>query len=283
MKSLFNILSISIIAILVISCQDVIEIEVPDNPPLLVLNGRITDTEPVHVTLSTTAAYFSQAETPRIREAEVTLFEDGQALGVLVQDSLPGLYTGPFFGQVGKSYHLEILIKEDNPDFAAGQYITAPEPLNRIFEIDSIYLSFQEARPPFTGGFLPAITFTEPAGVGDIYRVLRWRNDTLFDNIFFTINDEFADGLQIGVPPLPPFTLAGPMNPNDTFYFEIASITATYDKYLSILLDQTFRSAGVFAPPPAPIIGNVMGSNGEIALGYFSASAIKKDGITYRE
>lgn len=283
MKSFIKIILYSIIALAMASCQDVVQIDVPEQPPLFVLNGRITDQEPVHVTLSTSAPYFSQQQTPRIREAKVLLFEDGQLMGELLPDSLPGLYTGPYLGTVGKFYHLEVVLEDNNPDFEPGTYITTPERLNRIFEIDSTFLVFQEPRPPFPGGFLPAVTFTEPAGRGDVYRLLRWRNDTLFTNIFFTFDDEFADGLTIGAPPLPPFTLAGPMNPNDTFYFEVASITPEYDRYLTILLDQTFRSAGIFAPPPAPIIGNVMGTNGEIALGYFAASAIRKDGITYRE
>ncbi|GCD80484.1 DUF4249 family protein [Schleiferia thermophila] len=263
------------------SCEDPISLDIPENPPLLVVNGRVTDAEPAFVYLTTTAPYFLQDVTPRVTNAEVLLYEDEELIGLMIpSDTAPGRYELNYTGTVGKSYHLKITIPTNNSaSLEPGIYHTLPERLNRIFELDSIFLEFQPPRPPFPGGFIPAIAFKEPEGPGDIYQVRRWKNDTIFRNVFFTINDEFADGFHFGNPPIPPVRLGTLLEPGDTFWIEITSITARYDQYLRVLLDQTFRSAGVFAPPAAPVYGNVFYADGRNALGYFSASAIRYAGI----
>lgn len=269
------------LAIGMISCEDRIDLQTPENPPILVVNGRVTDLEPAFVYLTTTAPYFAQEATPRVTDAQVFLFENDLLIGQMIpSDTASGRYELPFVGQVGKSYRIDILIPEGNSTgLIPGKYRTTPERLNRIFELDSIFLEFQPPRPPFSGGFIPSIAFKEPEGPGDIYRIRRWKNDTIFRNVFFTISDEFGDGFHFGNPPIPPVRLGTLLEVNDTFWIEITSITASYDRYLRVLLDQTFRSAGAFAPPAAPVYGNVFYEDGRNALGYFSASAIRYAGI----
>ncbi|GCD78216.1 MAG: DUF4249 family protein [Thermaurantimonas sp.] len=285
MKERFLIYSVLTGFLLTSACEDPIDLKAPENPPILVVNGRVTDAEPAFVYVTTTAPYFLQQATPRVTDAEVRLFEDGQLVGqMLPSDTAPGRYELPFFGRVGRSYHLEIAIPTNNTTgLEAGLYYTLPERLNRIFELDSIFLEFQPPRPPFSGGYVPCIGFKEPEGAGDIYRIRRWKNDTIFRNVFFTISDEFADGFHFGKAPIPPVRLGTLLEPQDTFWIEITSITARYDKYLRVLLDQTFRSAGAFAPPAAPVHGNVYYADGRNALGYFSASAIRYAGIRRKD
>lgn len=273
------------VAIVMVACEDPIDLQTPENPPLLVVNGRVTDLEHAFVYLTTTAPYFSQNETPRVTDAQVFLYENEQLIGQMMpSDTAAGRYELPIFGQVGNSYRIEILIPNGNTTgLEPGKYRTTPEQLNRIFELDSIFLDFQPPRPPFEGGYIPSIAFKEPDGPGDIYRIRRWKNDTIFRNVFFTISDEFGDGFHFGNPPIPPVRLGTLMEVNDTFWIEITSITASFDRYLRILLDQTFRSAGAFAPPAAPVYGNVFFEDGRNALGYFSASAIRYAGIRRHE
>lgn len=270
-----------ILAVSLIACEDRIDLNIPENPPLLVVNGRVTDQEPAFVYLTTTAPYFLQQATPRVTDAEVLLYENDVLIGQMApSDTAPGRYELQKFGEVGKSYHLEIVIPSGTASgVEPGKYRTDPERLNRIFELDSIFLDFQPPRPPFQGGFIPSIAFKEPEGPGDIYRIRRWKNDTIFRNVFFTINDDFADGFHFGKPPVPPVRLGTLLEVGDTFWIEITSITAAYDRYLRVLLDQTFRAAGAFAPPAAPVYGNVFYGDGRNALGYFSSSAIRYAGI----
>lgn len=285
MKKIFLISAVFSVLFLINACEDPIDLKAPENPPILVVNGRVTDAEPAFVYLTTTAPYFLQEATPRVTNAVVNLFEDGAFVGQMMpSDTAPGRYELSFYGKVGSSYHLEIEIPTANSaGLEPGKYHTLPERLNRIFELDSIFLEFQPPRPPFRGGYIPCIGFKEPEGPGDIYRIRRWKNDTIFRNVFFTISDEFADGFHFGKPPVPPVRLGTLLEPQDTFWIEITSITARYDRYLRVLLDQTFRSAGVFAPPAAPVYGNVYYADGRNALGYFSASAIRYAGIRRHE
>jgi hypothetical protein len=101
------------------SCQDVIELDLPDSEPLIVINGRITDVDSVGITLTATAPYFSQVATPRIGGATIVLYENNDSVATLIEDSL-GYYSFPFQGIVGKIYHVRVVVPDGNPALEGG-------------------------------------------------------------------------------------------------------------------------------------------------------------------
>ncbi len=275
---------------LLISCQDVTEIDVPDSETAVSISGRITDSKGGYVTVSTTANYFAQGETPRIDGARVRLFEDGFMVAEMLRDSVPGLYTTTFNGTIGKSYEIEVEIPEVDATLKASTWRSKPEELKRVFEIDSINimeLNRNSVPQVFNPGFYALMYFQEPPGVGDAYRITRWKNDSLFTQSIFLFDDSNFDGFYVGDPAgIPPFNYYGRFDEqeSDSAGIEIASLTREYFDFLALVANQVFNVGGTFDPPPETIIGNIYNADkpDEFGFGYFGASALSTGGIRYQ-
>jgi hypothetical protein len=284
MRQLKNFLALGF-ALFIVGCQDVIELDLPDSTPLILINGRVTDIDSVHVRVQSTAPYFSQTENPSISDALVDLYEDGNWVARLDETPTPGLYMANFQGKIGHEYHIEVTLVSDFGEIKAGTWQSAPERMNRIFEIDSIYIDSLPALPPVrVAGRYPFFMFTEPAGQGDNYRLRRWINDTLLNRpqdlqIF---NDDFGDGRSFDNQDVDAIQFL-----NDTVFsgsvykIEVASISRRHFNFLNLIFQQTVQVGSTFDPPPAPVIGNIVSINrpGELALGYFVASAVRRAGV----
>jgi hypothetical protein len=277
---------------LVSACQDVVQLDVPESPPEAVVNGTISDTEPAQVTVTTTDAFFESSRTPRVADAEVRLFENDSLFEVLQANTQePGAYFGLLPGTTGNFYHLEVIIPEGYPGQVSGVYQTQPEELRPVSQIDSMNvraLSRNTSPNVLNPGDYALLYFRERAGEGDIFRINRWLNDSLFRRSIITIEDEGFDGQYFGDGLLPPFNLFGPFEDftepgqtkADTFVVRFESITPNYASFLQIVSEQT--STGTpFDAPPALIIGNVFrqGQPQDFAFGYFNASAYSRDSV----
>jgi hypothetical protein len=267
-------------------CQEVIELELPDNEPLLIVNGRLTNADSCTVEIATTAPYFSQAVPPPISDALVELFENGQWVATLDETSKPGVYKSAFSGTVGNNYHIKITLATPTGGIAAGIYESAPETMARIFAIDSIFIDSIPALPPFReAGRYPFFSFREPAGRGDYYRLRRWIDDSLLNRPqdLQVFNDDFADGRAFDNVDLEAIQFLGDLvESGRTYRIEVASISRQHWEFLNLIFQQTVQVGGTFDPPPAPIIGNMRKPDNPsaVVLGYFVVSAIVEDGVT---
>ena len=107
MKTIIKKLGLFIFLFALASCQDVIELDVEDSAVKIVIDGRITNSSPNYVEISTTAGYFDQGATNRVNNAAVVLYEDGDTVAILSPDSIPGLYSTPYQGIEGKEYEVK--------------------------------------------------------------------------------------------------------------------------------------------------------------------------------
>lgn len=278
--------SIRVIAILagiisLSSCEDVIDVELEEGPLQLVVNGRITDEAPAHVTLSTTAPYFESGPTPRVSGAIVQLFEDNTPLEILAEDHMkPGNYVGTTPAEIGKSYHIEIQLPETSSHFQETFWKSIPERVFPIFEIDSVYIRFNNT-PPLPVGFYLNFQFLRPFEypAGAAYRIQREFNDSVFLQDFLFIENA-GDLESFRFRPL----INELIEPGDTVSLTFSSISTRYLEYLTVVFQQ-LNSGGLFDPPPAPIRGNVqrVGGDNRVALGYFHASAMLQAGFKREE
>jgi hypothetical protein len=278
MKSLPHIFLFTLFIALV-GCQDVIDIDIPEGEKRVIINGRVTDTLPVHVQVMATVNYLSSASNPGMSNCIVTLFEDGTEIAQLLEnDTLPGYYEHPFRGTEGKYYHVEVTFPEGHPYFANSTWVSSPELMSRVPEADSTYAKYQPRQPFIEEGFYAYVMFTEPTGLGDYYRQRLWKNDSLyaspFDLTFF--NDEFIDGRSFNDIDLPAVTIAGPADTGDVFIAELSSISREGYRFLELLQQQTVQVGSTFDPPPAPIFGNIVNKDNpnQLGLGYFYASKL---------
>lgn len=291
MKNYYKIFSFYLLIFGLQSCQDVIEIDLPDTAKRIVIDGRVTDATPTYVFVTTTTGYFEQGSTPRVSNAAVVLYEDGDTVAILVPDSIPGLYSTPFQGTIGKNYEVSVEVFPGNASFDASLWRSTSEELTRTAAIDSINirrLSRNTTPQVFREGFYALMYFQEPDGVGDNYRLRRWKNDSIFSQEIITFDDEFIDGLYVGSSEpfsIPAFEFYGPFDPakNDSVTVELTSISEDHLSFLDVLNQQVFQVGGTFDPPPETIIGNIYNANDtkEIGLGYFSASAISTKGLRF--
>lgn len=275
MKKLFL---FPVLALTLISCQEVVTLDLPEETPQLIVNGRISDTIPTEVQVFSSAPYF-EGSVPGISDVSVLLFENNVRVDSLVEsDTLPGYYYGTFRGDVGNNYHIEVQIADNNPLFTSGTWVSKKELLKRCPPIDSFYSEYRRAQPFQPEGYYVAAHFKEPNGVGDFYRIRAWRNDSLqnnpFDIAFFS--DEFSDGLNFNNNPIPALTVDGPRPVGTTYRIELSGITPDYFDFLAILQQQTVQVGSTFDPPPAAIIGNIhrKGDPTDYALGYFNSAKL---------
>lgn len=266
-----------------LSCEDVVELDVPEGPPLMVVEGRVTDSAGAYVKISTTAPYFSQAETPRISNAVVTLLENGIAVGSFTEsDTLAGTYYLNYVGQIGASYQVRVDVPEGFPTFGGTSWQSFPEELRRVADIDTFYSKYVEKVPGFQDGRYMFYHFKDPVGKGDRYRLRIWRNDSIQnqpENIRI-FEDNFFDGKSFNNRPnqLPAAQIDRRSYDLGTrFKLEQGSITLEYFQYLQLVREQTSRGDGLFSPPPAPLFGNVyqVDNPNKQALGYFHATAVR--------
>jgi len=278
-SNIFQFYGFLFLAILFTSCEDKVELDLPEGEKRLVVEGFITDEERSHfVFLTYTSAYFSNGDSPKVTDATVVLRDDTGA-EIVLDEFAPGVYTYPNGGEIGRTYHLEITLPDGE------RYRSNPELLKEVSPILDIKSPVSARQPNALFDEDPdqiyevVIDTFEPEGVGDYYR---WRsivNGVLKSQPFdiSVASDEFVDGNPI-------------LNFNVTnqLYFQGDSVTiiqesisrGLYD-FLVLVQAQTAFVGSPFDTPPVPIKGNVINTENQDlpALGYFGATARSRASI----
>ena len=274
-----------LISSLLISCTDIVQLDIPEGPKLIIVNGRITDSIPVWVDVLVSAPIFEAGANPKVDSASVLLFENGINVSTLAQDSI-GIYRSPFVGTIGNSYYVQVIVPASDPNLAGTAWESKVELMEATAPIDSIYQETLPDNPPFQdAGEYVFYNFTDIAGVPNNYRIVTWKNDTLNSGggSITVFDDEFFDGRTFTndksvVNRLPAIQVnGGPAKNLEKWNVEHSSISKDYMNYLILVQQQTSQTGGLFDPPPALLAGNIIGiTNPEkSALGFFAASAIK--------
>lgn len=265
MKPLFYIF---VLALVLFSCEDVIDLNIENNASYIVVDGEISDLPGEKITrLYYNNAYFDSTDPEYIINAEVVLYENGISMDTMIEIS-PGHYATSYTGVKGNAYHISFSVGENT-------YESVPETINRVSEIDSMYANFIDDSPFLDPGYYVFFDTFEPSGPGDYYRWRTYYNNTYLDDPFniFVSDDQLVDGN-----PIDEFQVNfEPYNAGDTVRVEQMSITKTNYEYWSLISTQTAQVGSLFDAPPAPVIGNIVCTTDadELVLGYFSASAIR--------
>lgn len=253
------------------SCQDVIDLEVPDGENQLVVDGWLTDqVGEKQVLLSTTANYFDNTKAPFVGNALVVLYNEYGAVDTLTEKT-SGVYITNYVGQVNETYHIYIRT------FAGEEYQSNPETLNSVPAIENIYATFKEESTFIEEGYYVSIDTYEPLGVGNHYRWKQYVDGSLlnepFDLLYAT--DEFVDGNPIiGFE----VTINDPLSLGDEYKIQQLSISKEAFEFFTQLETQTAFVGSLFDSPPAALQGNIisLGQPGKAALGYFGVSSVSE-------
>jgi hypothetical protein len=255
--SICKILFILNIVAVLSACEEVIDINLNNAQPKLVVEGWIYNTPgPYKIKLSKSTNYFDNEKPPVIENALVIISEDNTVFDTLNM-TRPGVYQTQKIlqGKVGATYQLKVFYNNE-----VYESIATMKPLAAL---DSITYRYESGSVFRDEGYYITTHFQDPPTVGDYYRWKFYLNDKIHKpkNLLYA-SDELYNGNYIS------FEFSYDFDLNDTVRVEMFSIEKNMYEYLRGL-DEQENTGDLFDTPPGNAQGNI--SNG--ALGYFGASA----------
>jgi len=259
---------LALMAIIVFGgCQKVINLDLVDSAPRLVVDGLITDSiGPYRIRLSLSGSYFNQPVLLQVTGAVVTISDNTG-----VTDSLKELFAGIYLtsklrGIPGRTYSLKVL--SDTKEYAGSSTMFSH------VDIDSLKL---EKSPSQGFGFGGNETraeihcfFKDPTEK-NFYRLKVYRNDTINLENYRLYDDQYTNGEETDIQ-------VSHVKSGDVVRVELISLDSSTYEYYRTLRD-VLRSNPIFGSTPA----NPNTSLGNGALGYFGACAISSQTIIVTE
>ncbi len=299
MKKIFKTLFFGVLTL--ISCEDVIDVELQPEPPRLVVNAifRVDTTEPfipVRVVVTETSDFFDEnqatslddnalifygipnPDAPEILEGGGTssLAEIAPGTGIYEPDptfdgdqristqfARPGMVFQLFMTHRGRTY------------FASTPYVPTV-PIDNLEQGDETLFDEDETEIK--------VTFTDFQDREDFYVF-----DFGFGN-FLAVDDDFIDGQQFDFS----YFYDREFEPGQQLEVSILGADLQFHNYIDLLVEQTEGTGGVFETPAATVRGNVLDGTGidndnifdntgrpeAFALGYFAVVQEFKRTIT---
>lgn len=251
MKQIMNPVLIVLIAVLAVSCEKVINVDLKNAEPRIVIEGNIsTGGDTAKVTISKSVTFGSTNQFPPVRGAKVKV-TDNAGNTYLFTEIAAGTYTSnSLIAEEGRTYTLSVT--------ADGKDYTAKSTVPRLVLMDTLV---QEKAPLNKAITIVTAVFTDPKGFGDYYSLLQRVNGKRTKGIFIT-DDSFDDGSDF------PFQLEEEedlkLKAGDIVEIELQCIDKNIYRYLVGLQD--IQSGNTIPANPESNISNN-------ALGYFSAYA----------
>lgn len=243
------------------SCEDVIDVELNNAPPRLIVEANLNvwqdGSASAAIRLTTTAPFFDN-NIPFVPNAEVSI-TDGNGMVYPFIYAQNGIYTSPLTPQENVDYTLTIVYNEET--------YTATE---RLYQVSTLEFVEQRDDGGFTGEDIELKAFfTDPAGERNYYYFegLSEKGDVL--DVY---NDEFFDGNTIFG-----YYLVEDLAPEDEVQFNIYGVSEAYYNFMFILLQQTSdQGSGPFETQPASVRGNIVNetNSDNYPLGYFRISEV---------
>lgn len=261
MKHLAIILLTTLFVITFIACEKKIDLDLDEAQQMYVVEAVVHDSLGDNfVKLSKTKPFNDNSSGNILVSGANVRITDNQNNTYTLYESSAGYYTDSTFqGMSNRDYYLTITVE--------GRSFTAKSHLYPRVEIDS--LSREETEELFwTDPNIPEYQinchFTEPAGLGDFYRIKAYVFGEQEDG-FITINDDYFDGLSTNFPLFDLVFYEG-----DSVAIQLLTIDENNYRYFNAL----YYSQGGFVPGNPET--NIVGDN---VVGYFGAFAKSEESI----
>ncbi len=261
MKKIIYILVLTLISL---SCEDVIEVDVPTGEPRLVIDASFeyyrnenptTIEGGVKLTLS---APFFDNEVPTVSDATVFITNlNDNSIITFSESSEPGLFTPDtieFVPEFDTSYQLTVVY--DNETYIATAQLIPTVPIDDIIQGDGTLFDGDETEI--------IVFFTDNGNRDDFY---------LFDfdfNLFLPSEDRFYQGQAFNFSYFYEDMVAG-----QDVTIKILGIDKRYFEYSDLLIQQSDQEGGnPFQTPPSVLRGNIINITDQdnYPLGYFNLS-----------
>lgn len=254
------------IAIFLTSCEEVVDVELQESAPRLVVEASLlwdkeADEGVQTIRLSTTAPFFDE-EIPPAEGAEVRV-TDPDGTTYYFEETKPGIYQNNLVPQVLDGQYALYIAYEGAVYEATERFVSTP--------------SLEEVVQKDKGGFSGNDTefqlfYTDPIAEENFY-LFRFFHNQLALQIY---TDEFTNGSRTFA-----FFREEDIEPGDKVSFEIQGISESFYEYLFILRSQSGTAGGPFQTQPTIVRGNIVNTSDKdnFAFGYFRLSQV--DSIIY--
>jgi hypothetical protein len=249
------------------ACQKVINVDLNEAAPKIVIEGLITDRPGSYVvTLSSSGSYFNQPVLPPVSGAKVIITDNLGTIDTL-GEMMPGVYvTSEIHGNPGRTYTLKV--RSDNQEYSASSTMSS-----RV-RIDSLNLSKSTSQlldfgfEDKTGIPVDLYCYFRDPEEKNFYRLKVFINDTVQVENYRLYDDQYSNGMEIGL-------RVARGRSGSTYRIELFSLDSKTYNYYKALEDLLYNNPFFGSTPANP---NTNLSNG--ALGYFGTSAVSSRTIT---
>ena len=264
-----------LISILLVSCTDVIDVEVPYAGPKLVVEasldwqkGTVGNTQTIK--LSELKPYFDDTTPYIVTGASVKVTNDSSGKVAHFIDQNNGDYiTSEFIPVVDQSYTLEVVYN--------GVTFAAREVLAPVVAIDLVDQSTENGFDPNV--IEVNIYFRDPLEEENYYLTIFQERKELLPTLL-DVSDEFTNGNEMRIF-YEKFTNEDTgekeLQPGDIVDIKFYGISKTYYNYIRLLIEQN-NDGGPFSTIPASLKGNCINiiDPDDYALGYFRLTQVDK-------
>jgi hypothetical protein len=250
------------------SCQKVINVDLNDAAPQLVIIGTVTDQPgPYTVTLSQTVNFSDDNVFPAVSGAKVIISDNVGNTETLVETSSGNYTSSTIQGVAGRTYSISVT--------SNGKNYNAISTMPSAVAIDSLTIDSTSSKgggfgKSKTGNKSVNVLFKDPLGVANYYRFVEIVNG-IQKNDFFITSDKFKDGANIN------YNISirdSTLYSGDSVTVILQSIDVNVYEYFRTLI-QTSTGSGLQTSTP----GNPTTNLSNNALGYFSAGSVRSKKI----
>jgi len=262
LKCSYTILAVTLAVLLPESCQDVINVDLRNAAPRIVIEGSVSNlSDSVIVAVHFSTDFYTPESITPVNDAVLTL-KDSAGTDHPLSRVADGIYkAGNISAKPGDIFDLVIA--------EAGNSYTSVATMPVLVKIDSVFITRD---PDRRDGDVVNVRIKDPAGIPDYYQFEIFRNDSLLNtgNNFIIVSDKYFDG-KTGSLPIGGRRLGiNTFNSGDRITVRMKNIEKWMYDYLDILRSITNQEAIFSITTPANPPGNISGN----ALGYFSANSI---------
>ena len=254
------------IVFILTGCQKVINVDLNEAAPRIVIEGLITDEPgPYAVSLTKSGSYFNQPVLATVSGATVTITDDAGTTDSL-KEIKPGIYfTSAIQGIPGRTYTLKVL--SENIEYVGSSTMSGHVNIDSLTLVKS-QLQFNLGRNPQNDVYADIdCFFKDPVGK-NYYRIKVIVNDSIQNESYRLYDDQYTNGSVTEL-------RVAHARVNSAYSVELLSLDKqTFGYYRA--LEDLIRTNPVFGSTPAN--PEVIFTNG--ALGYFGACAVSVKNIT---
>lgn len=256
---------LALIIMLFSSCEEVIDIDLKEAEPRLVVEGNITSSlGPYDVLLTTSGGYFDTEAVQPVSGASVFI-EDEEGYREELFEKSPGIYrTDWMMGREGLNYTLDVEVEGTN--YTATENLPHRVEIQELSIEESIFADFVESTE---GVYDVHAVFEDPEDEQNYYRFFVYINGELPEDFrgYDVSDDELFNGLT--------YTYSFYVieaNPGDEIKIEMQSTGYNTYEYFRTLNDALSGRPGATPYNPITNLNND-------ALGYFGAYAVSTETI----